>query len=386
MIAMIGIILALFLGACDTAAVSAFKEIAAQGQFESVAIASPAEALTFARLEAKGTRRVIMVTRYRGGLVEGVDLSAALGRSVDDPIDAFLAEGYEKLARLPDGAGPKARVTADARALVIPVDLRERHVATGLNFPAHAGESGVARRPFLFPKLVEATGPYALVPAGKGLLDYEAEVSWVPLTPLARGERPAHLGLVLCNDYTDRELLLRTIDPSDPTSGKGFTTGKSFSGSLPIGNLFVIPRDHRAFAEKLELRLYVNGRLRQRSPLRAALWKTDTIIDEIWARRGLAWDHRGMAVRLPIEADRIPIRTLIMSGTPDGTIFQAITLGQKVRGVTAWILGGWNRSIPGHVVDAYIRDAREAGIYLKPGDKVAIHVESMGLIENEVIP
>ncbi len=383
---MIGMTLALFLSAGDTSAQSAFDETAAPGQFESVAIARPAEALTFARLEANGRRRVIMVTRYRGGLVEGVDLSAALGRSVDDPIDVFLTEGYERLAKLPDGAGPEARVTADDRALVIPVDLRDRHVATGLNFPAHAGESGVARGPFLFPKLVEATGPYAPVPTGNGLLDYEVEVSWVPLTPLARGERPAHLGLVLCNDYTDRELLLRRIDPLDPTSGRGFTTGKSFPGSLPIGSLFVIPRDHHAFAEKLELRLYVNGRLRQRSPLRAALWRIDRLLDETWARRDLAWDHRGMAVRLPIEADRIPDRTLIMSGTPDGTIFQSITLGQKIRGLTAWILGGWNRSIPEHVVDAYIRDAREAGIYLKPGDKVAIHIESLGRIENEVIP
>ena len=70
----------------------------------------------------------------------------------------------------------------------------------------------------------------------------------MPLAPLApEHDRPASMGLVLCNDYTDRDALLRTLDPWNPGSGKGFTTGKSFPGSLPVGDLFVIPRDVRAF-------------------------------------------------------------------------------------------------------------------------------------------
>jgi 2-keto-4-pentenoate hydratase/2-oxohepta-3-ene-1,7-dioic acid hydratase in catechol pathway len=377
--------LALVLFACSGVSESALEEAGAPSQSETVSIASPAEALTFARVEGQEGRRVIAVTRYHAGRVDGVDLSAALGRPIDDPIDAFLTQGYGKLERLVAGSNPEARVTVRTRELVAPVDLRGRHVATGLNFPEHAGESGVGDGPFLFPKLAEATGPYAPVSVGRALLDYEVEISWVPLEPLSAGERPKHMGLVLCNDYTDRDLLLRAVDPWDPTSGKGFTTGKSFPGSLPIGNLFVIPRDYRAFAAKLELRLWVNGRLRQRAPVGAALWQIDELVDEIWSRRALTWDHRGAEVRLPIENERIPDRTLVMSGTPDGTIFQAITLGQKVRGVVAWIFGGWDVAMPEHVIDAYIRDARAAGIYLRPGDRVAIHVESMGAIENEVV-
>jgi hypothetical protein len=76
----------------------------------------------------------------------------------------------------------------------------------------------------------------------------------------------------------------------------------------------------------------------------------------------------------------------IVSGTPDGTIFRAIGTGQKIRGLGAWLLGGLRRPLPDHVIDAYIRDARDAGIYLQPGDRVAIHVERLGVIENEVIP
>jgi 2-keto-4-pentenoate hydratase/2-oxohepta-3-ene-1,7-dioic acid hydratase in catechol pathway len=200
------------------------------------------------------------------------------------------------------GSTPATQVTASVRELVAPVDLRGSHVATGLNFPEHAGESGVGDGPFLFPKLAEATGPYAPVPAGNALLDYEVEISWVPLAPLSPGERPKHMGLVLCNDYTDRDLLLRTVDPWDPTSGKGFTTGKSFPGSLPIGNLFVIPRDYRSCGQaraSLGERTIASASRRCRLADRRA-------VDEIWARRARAGASR-LEVRLPWSR-RIPER------------------------------------------------------------------------------
>jgi 2,4-diketo-3-deoxy-L-fuconate hydrolase len=91
-------------------------------------------------------------------------------------------------------------------------------------------------------------------------------------------------------------------------------------------------------------------------------------------------------VRLPVVKGRIPDRTLVMSGTPDGTVFRAIGMGQRLRGLGAWLFGGWSRPLPAHVIDAYIRDARDAGIYLQPGDRVAIHVERLGVIQNEVVP
>jgi 2,4-diketo-3-deoxy-L-fuconate hydrolase len=345
-----------------------------------VTIAPTSEALTFARFGRDGVGRVLAVTRYRQGRVDAVDLGPG------DPIALLLAEGYDALRRRIAKAPAAARVSVPARDLGIPVDLRDHHVATGLNFPAHAGESGAGDEPFLFPKLTRPTGPYAPVAVERRLLDYEVEVAWVPLEPLGERDRPASMGLVLCNDYTDRETLLRTLDPWDPGSGKGFTTGKSFAGSLPVGNLFVVPRDVRAFARGLELRLWVNGRLRQHAPLDAITWKVDDLLRETWARRGLAWDDRGASVRLPLVDGRIPDRTLVMSGTPDGTVFRAIGTGQRIRGLGAWLLGGFDRPLADHVIDAYIRDARDGGIYLQPGDRVAIHVERLGVIDNEVIP
>ena len=372
------------LGACSSDWEPAFDATVDASELDSVAIADPKNALTFARIGSDGPRRLIAITRYEAGIVEGVDLSVSLGLDMADPIRVFLEEGYDALLDVVLQAEPSARVSVPAGELVIPLDLRDHHIAAGTNFPEHAGETAVEQGPFLFPKIVSPTGPYSPVRAGSALLDYEAEVAWVSLEPLADSTPPEYMGVVVCNDFTDRETLLRSVDVGNVESGKGFTTGKSFPGYLPVGNLFVIPRDFRAFAENLELRLYVNYRLRQRSMAREMIWGIDDLLAQTWARRSLSWEHRAEHVSLLGESEFIPDRTLIMSGTPHGTVFRGITTGQKASGFLAWLLGGWGDSIPTHAISAYIDDARSAGAYLEPGDQVAIHVDYLGVIRNEV--
>lgn len=46
---------------------------------------------------------------------------------------------------------------------------------------------------------------------------------------------------------------------------------------LPIGNLFAVPKDHRRFAAARDLRLYVDGTLRQHSPATEMVWDFDDI-------------------------------------------------------------------------------------------------------------
>ncbi len=365
------------------------REQLAPGQRENVAIADPNEALTFARVELSGAPRVIAVTRYAEGTIHGVDLSVPLGRPVDDPVTLFMEEGsdesaYDALRNAVLGAPPESRISAPAIALGIPVDLGSRHIAAGTNYPEHAGEADVEDGPFLFAKRVAPTGPRAPVSAGEALLDYEVELGWVTLQPLAEGDRPAFMGLILCNDYTDRDTLMQHVDVSDIPSGKGFATGKSFPGYLPVGDLFVIPRDHRAFAAARELRLYVNDSLHQRSVVDAQVWDIDRIIAETWARREVTWEHRGKTISLLDEAGIIPERTLIMSGTPGGTVFRGIDLGPRMAGLASWLFGGWDKPLTRHVIEAYTDDARADGRYLQPGDRVTIHVDFMGLIDNEI--
>lgn len=375
-----------FLAACSSSWEPAFDQVAASALFDTVAIADPDEALTFARFDDNGTRRVIAVREYRNGVVRGVDIARITRQDAKDPIAVFNQLGYDTLRNYIRAARPEDLITFRADQLVIPVDLHDRHIAVGTNFPEHAGDAGVEDGPFLFPKLVQPTGPRDAVPAGTGLLDYEVEVAWVTLGPLPRGDKAEWMGLLLANDFTDRETLLHGVDPWNPASGDGFATGKSFPGFLPIGNLFVVPKDHRRFAAALNLHLYLDRILRQRSTADAMVWDFDAIIAHTWEWQDRRWDHRGQQVSLFGNAQAIPARTLILSGTPHGTVFAGIGLRHKVYGLGRWLLGGWSEPIPKHVIDVYIEDAHRAGAYLRPGQTVEIHVDRMGVLSSPIVP
>ncbi|MGH1348157.1 MAG: fumarylacetoacetate hydrolase family protein [Nannocystales bacterium] len=374
--------LAAGMGACGLEWEPLHDEFITPQEVGSVEVAPLQEALTFARFERDGDLHVLAVTLYEGGDVEGVDLSVALGEPTMDPISMFNAYGFEGITEAIQRA--VGRVTVAADSLVLPVELRSHHVAGGTNFPEHAAEAGVSEGPYLFPSLKAPTGPYANVPINKGLLDYEVELAWVTLDPVEEGTHPEHMGLLVCNDYTNREALLRHLDPNDVASGKGFPTGKSFPGYLPVGNLFVIPLDYRSFGESIELELYLDRYLRQRAQVSRAVWGIEELLDETWARSGVTWEHRGE--RYPLyDNTTIKDRTLVMSGTPPGVIFNEVGAEPRASAFLDFVLGGWGETLPDHAIDDYIRDARAAGIYLMPGDEVLIRVDFLGVVRNEVV-
>jgi 2,4-didehydro-3-deoxy-L-rhamnonate hydrolase len=349
-----------------------------------VAIAPLDAALTFARIVTPDGPQPIAVSSYENGEIGGVPLNDDDGRPPSDAIEWFTSHGYAGARDRIAAAQDRLRVRADA--LVSPVDLRTRHIAVGTNYPAHADESQVEDGPFVFPKHVEPTGPRATVSAGDRLLDYEVELCWVTLQDQGPDDTAAHWGLLLCNDYTDRAALLRHLDPDDVVSGKGFTTGKSFDGALPVGDLLVIPRDPRAFAAGIELRLYRNGELRQLSPVSRAIWNIDAILSESWQRHETTWAYGDAHVGLFEQRGILPARTLILSGTPDGTVFRGITLAQKLRGALRWIASGFDGALPRAVIETYIADARRSGNYLQPGETVLIRSDTLGSIENRIVP
>ena len=71
------VVLIALLGACSFAWEPAFDVTVEPSEFDSVAISDPENALTFARVGPEGAWRVIAVTRYQAGSVEGVDLTAS---------------------------------------------------------------------------------------------------------------------------------------------------------------------------------------------------------------------------------------------------------------------------------------------------------------------
>jgi 2,4-diketo-3-deoxy-L-fuconate hydrolase len=345
---------------------------------DNLRIAERADALTFARFLQDGAPRVLLVDSLRDGKVSGIDLQQKFPGSASDPIDLFNQFGYQVLQ---DIDGP--RVTVKVSELLLPFTGTDNQIAVGINYPAHGLEAEVDDS-FLFPKRTLATPFLSSVPAGNHLLDYEIELGFVLLEDLPLGVEPDYVGLVLASDYTDRAELVRNARLTDVSSGEGFTQGKSAPGFMPVGNLLVIPKFFRAYYRTLELGLWYNGVQRQEAHPVDMSWDFGRIIDETFARQNRRWRWKGETVSLPVENGVIPARTMILSGTPAGVIYQAPTFRQLFVGVSEMVFTlQWMN--PQSVIEPFLREEYRSGRYLKSGDVVQMKADRLGSIDNTIV-
>lgn len=270
-----------------------------------LALPDPGVAVALART-AEGTLLLNAVTE---DAVIGVLLAGT-------PLDAHATHGLAGLRQLRD-AGPDHRVPLDA--LLPPVPSPFPHIGSGNNFATHQEEVGVHDEPALFPKMSTPTAWNADVPAARRL-DYEAELCAVTLDDVAPGDA-APLGFLLCNDFTDRWSMMRGIKPGTPLGTTGFPDGKGGPGRLATGPWLVIPDNAHHFVASVQLRLAVDGRLRQDAPQSLAIWNHPRIIDQAFAACALDYRYHGEPVAWP-ACDRIPAGTLILGGTPGGVVFR----------------------------------------------------------------
>ena len=160
----------------------------------------------------------------------------------------------------------------------------------GRNYAAHAKEMGADDRkpPFFFtkPSYSIITGDVKYPPNTE---DLQHEVELV----LAVGEDMSIFGFAVGVDLTRRDL-----QGQAKKDGKPWFRGKSFVGSAPISR--IIPIEGLEELSGLELRLMVNGELRQ----------SGSCTDMIWSPQELLCE---MAADIPLkEGD------LIFTGTPEG--------------------------------------------------------------------
>jgi 2-keto-4-pentenoate hydratase/2-oxohepta-3-ene-1,7-dioic acid hydratase in catechol pathway len=355
-----------------------FNERLDPQRVRTLAIAPRAEALTFARFMHGDDPRLLLVTRYSAGEVSGVDVQQALSGSSSDPVELFNAKGYSALQEL---SGPETNVSAED--LLPPFSGTASQVAIGVNYPSH-GEEVAVDDSFVFPKQTEATPHNASVPTRDYLLDYEIELGFVTLEPLHSGTVPKFMGLMLASDYTDRAALMRHVKLTNVSSGEGFTQGKSERGFMPVGNLFVIPRDYEAFYKSLKMELWCNGEKRQEANPAEMTWDIRRIITETFAREGRSWQWNGQVVALPIENSVIPARTLFLSGTPGGVIYKKPAVRQLFVGVSEMFFTlRWNQ--PQYIIEPFLRDSYRSGRFLKPGDTIVMQADRLGSISNRIV-
>ncbi|GAB2894937.1 fumarylacetoacetate hydrolase family protein [Streptomyces mayteni] len=249
--------------------------------------------MKFARLGPVGLERPVVVTDDAT-----YDLT---GLTADIDGDFLAAEGVAAArAALAAGTLP---VLPDADGLRIgpPIARPGAVVCVGMNYAAHAAESGAAppEVPIIFlktPNTVGGPNDPVTIPPGSERTDWEVELGIVvgrrALYLESPAESMAHVaGFVLGNDVSERRHQL-------DESGGQWSKGKCAPGFSPLGPWLVTPDevDHTT----LRLRSWVNGEPRQDS----------TTADMIFGVEFLVWH---LSRYLALEPGDV-----ILTGTPQG--------------------------------------------------------------------
>lgn len=211
----------------------------------------------------------------------------------DDPVgrtSAAIAEG-----RLPVLAG------ADALRVGAPIARPSAVVCIGMNYAAHAAESGSAppSMPVMFLKTPNTVvGPYdpVTIPRGSEKTDWEVELGIVIGRRAAYLDSPAdaaaHIaGFVAANDVSERTFQLEV-------SGGQWSKGKCAPGFNPTGPWLVTPDE--VDPQALRLRSRVNGEPRQDSSTADMIFPVDHIV----------WHLSQFLTLEPGD--------LVLTGTPEG--------------------------------------------------------------------
>lgn len=254
--------------------------------------------MKFARLGPLGAEIPVVIAVDAGGVERVYD-----ARSVTtDFTGGFLADaGLATLgAAVASGQLPVLE-GADALRVGSPVARPNNVVCIGMNYAAHAAESGALPPtiPVVFLKPSNTVvGPFdaAPIPPLAAKYDWEVELAVVigrEVSYLSRVEEAASAvaGYVLANDLSEREYQI-------PGAAGQWTKGKSLPKSTPLGP-WLIPASE-VDANNLRLRSWVNGEPRQDSNTADLIFDVPTIIHHL-------------SQYMVLEAGDI-----ILTGTPEG--------------------------------------------------------------------
>jgi len=205
-------------------------------------------------------------------------------------------------------------------------------IAVGLNYRRHAQETGAAipETPILFSKFnntLAANCQSVKLPSVATQYDYEVELGVVigRRASMVSVEQALEnvLGYCTANDLSARDLQMRTSQ---------WLLGKSLDGFCPIGP-YLVTRDEVSDPQKLELKTWVNGDLRQNSNTADMIFSVAEVVS--YASRYMTLEPGD----------------LIITGTPEGVI-----LGMK-----------------------------EPRVWLKPGDEVVVEVQGLGRLVTPLV-
>lgn len=254
--------------------------------------------MKIARLGGQGREIPVVIAADSTGTEQSYD-----ARPVTAEIDgAFLAnDGLAALrTALENGTLPVLENAAELR-IGSPIARPNNVICIGMNYAAHAAESGALPPTipvvFLKPNNTVA-GPFdaSPIPPLSAKYDWEVELGIVVgrevsyLSDVAEAA-DAVAGYVIANDLSEREYQI-------PGAAGQWTKGKSLPKSTPLGP-WLIPADE-VDANKLQLKSWVNGEIRQDSNTSDLIFDVPTIIHHL-------------SQYMVLEAGDV-----ILTGTPEG--------------------------------------------------------------------
>lgn len=252
--------------------------------------------LKFARLGAAGNEQPVVIAQDAGG-----DKYFSLASLTKDIDGVFLASDGMARSREALEAGQLEEISAEGLRIGAPVARPSNVIAIGLNYAAHAAESGVAppEVPVVFLKPANTiSGPFdaAPIPPSSEKYDWEVELAIVigkEASYLSSVEEAAQYiaGYSIANDLSERDFQM------NGPAGQ-WTKGKTLPGSTPLGPWLVPASD--VDASNLGLRTRVNGEIRQDSNTSDMVFDAPTIVHHL-------------SQYMVLEAGDV-----IITGTPEG--------------------------------------------------------------------
>ncbi|WP_028973675.1 fumarylacetoacetate hydrolase family protein [Spirochaeta cellobiosiphila] len=338
-----------------------FNEIFNENNLGSIRIYPKDKALSFARYRDNDSIQLMLVETYQNDIITGYNISSLDSEVSADPINFFNKYGYDGIIRLSEQN--LVPISIPDNRLIKTADFENNNIAVGYNYISHLKELDEDEPPFLYPKkVIPDSFNTTINTKNYSLPDYELELGIVLLNDVTpKSQRQNYYGFLLVNDFTDRkpivqkhvDVLLGKYD-SLADGIQGYSDAKNKENAFPTGNLFIIPKEYKKFINELELKLYLNGELRQKARPQDLIWGPDKIIEEVFLRGNWKFEKENEYWYLLKNKNLIPSGTILLTGTPEGVIFKKTNM--------------WNPFV-----------------FLRPGDDIHIIADGLGQINNKII-
>jgi 2-keto-4-pentenoate hydratase/2-oxohepta-3-ene-1,7-dioic acid hydratase in catechol pathway len=287
--------------------------------------------------------RIVRFKKLSGDTSSRIGVLSADGQQILDVSAIAAAQGKHstaedlswwdmdsELGKLLASANTGETVPASAAKLLAPIARPGKVLCIGLNYRDHAAESGmdVPTSPILFSKFgtsIVGPGDNVVIPTGCVQPDYEAEMAVVI------GRHAKHVSKEDAYNYVAGYCCLNDVSARDfQFADKQWVRGKACDTFAPIGP-FVATKELIPNPHKLAIKFRLNGETLQNSTTEQLVFGVPELISFL-------------SQSMTLEPGDI-----IATGTPPGVGF-----------------------------------ARKPPVYIKPGDRMEVEVEGLGVLFNPV--